>query len=248
LADGAHFFSVARQAMQRRFHLRLTWGRSRQVPYRLGDIGKSSLFASVSEVRARSHDAARSSRRQRQRHIGGRRRIRAFLPPASGIAANRGVTASVSKSPQRLVDQDRRQPLTRRLAVILHKKWIKPIAPRRTLRLGLHLSFAMKLRRLRSDNLPAHFPRQTQSAPNRLDRHPLGEISPTNFSDRLHPQHLELGLPKNRRPVRALISGVNADSYSMPITGIKTAEQDRSTCAPLSTPRQAGSLPEAAII
>jgi hypothetical protein len=36
----------------------------------------------------------------------------------------------------------------------------------------------------------------------------LGEISPTKFSDRLHPQHLELGLPKSRRPVRALISGV----------------------------------------
>lgn len=231
------FFSVARQAMQRRFHLRLTWGRSRQVPYRLGDIGRSSLFASVSEVRARSHDAARSSRRQRQRHIGGRRRIRAFLSSSfghSGEPRRNRKRIQEPSTPRRPRSTSAAHPP---LAVILHKKWIKPIAPRRTLRLGLHLSFAMKLRRLRSDNLPAHFPRQTQSAPNRLDRHPLGEISPTNFSGRLHPQHLELGLPKNRRPVRALISGVK-----------KTAEQDRSTCAPLSTPRQAGSVPEAAII
>jgi hypothetical protein len=88
------------------------------------------------------------------------------------------------------------------------------------LRIDFHWLFGKRVKvrslSLASSKLSAtapYFSRHSmQIAPNRLDRHPLGEISPTNFSDRLYPQHLELGLPKNRRPVWTFIPGSNLDA------------------------------------
>src|SRR5271166_3656429 len=56
----------------------------------------------------------------------------------------------------------------------------------------------MELCRLRSDDLPNHFARNTQIAANRLDRHLPREIRQTNFGYRLYNQHLELGLLKDQ--------------------------------------------------
>src|SRR5580704_4359721 len=51
----------------------------------------------------------------------------------------------------------------------------------------------MELCRLRPDDLPNHFSRNTQIAADRLDRHLSRKIRQTNFGDRLHNQHLGLG-------------------------------------------------------
>src|ERR1700677_2111057 len=56
----------------------------------------------------------------------------------------------------------------------------------------------MELCRLRPDDLPNHLPRNAKVATNCFDRHLSREIRQTNFSDRLHNQHLELGLPNNQ--------------------------------------------------
>jgi iron complex outermembrane receptor protein len=50
-----------------------------------------------------------------------------------------------------------------------------------------------ELCRLRPDDLPNHFSPNTQIAPDRLDRHLSRKIRQTNFGDRRHNQHLELG-------------------------------------------------------
>src|SRR5271166_5462431 len=70
--------------------------------------------------------------------------------------------------------------------------------PRPDLRLGLDIPFVAELRRLRTDDLPNHLPRNAKVAANRLDRHLSREIRQTNFGYRLHNQHLELGLPNNQ--------------------------------------------------
>src|ERR1700722_16886749 len=51
----------------------------------------------------------------------------------------------------------------------------------------------MELCRLRPDDLPNHFARNTQIATDRLDRHLSRKIRQADFGDRLHNQHLELG-------------------------------------------------------
>src|ERR1700691_4828527 len=56
----------------------------------------------------------------------------------------------------------------------------------------------MELCRLRPDDLPHRLPPHAKVATNCFDRHLSREIRQTNFSDRLHNQHLELGLPNNQ--------------------------------------------------
>ena len=62
------------------------------------------------------------ARRERQRHIGARRLPRALLAPGPSVAANRVVPALIAEPPQLLEDPNERQPLARRLAVILQKQ------------------------------------------------------------------------------------------------------------------------------
>ena len=62
------------------------------------------------------------ARRERQRNIDARRLARPLLAPGPGIAANRVITALIAKPPQLLEDPNERQPLARRLAVILQKQ------------------------------------------------------------------------------------------------------------------------------
>ena len=62
------------------------------------------------------------ARRKRQRHIGARRLARALLAPGPGVAANRVITALIAEPTQLLEDPNERQPLARRLAVILQKQ------------------------------------------------------------------------------------------------------------------------------
>src|SRR5208337_4642855 len=131
-------------------------------------------------------------------HIGARRLARVLLAPAPGVTANCVVTALVAERPQLLENPNERQPLARWLAAVLQKQGIKPIAPRPDLRLGLDIPFIAELRRLRTDDLPNHLPRNAKVAANRLDRHLPREIRRTNFGYRLHDQHLDLGLPNNQ--------------------------------------------------
>ncbi len=51
-----------------------------------------------------------------------------------------------------------------------------------------------ELRRVRTEDLPNHLPRNPQFAADRLDRFTLNKIGTTDLRDRLHNQHLKLGL------------------------------------------------------
>ena len=62
------------------------------------------------------------ARRERQRNIGARRLARALLAPDPGVTANRIITALITEPPQLLEHPNERQPLARRLAVILQKQ------------------------------------------------------------------------------------------------------------------------------
>ena len=62
------------------------------------------------------------ARREGQRHIGVRRLARVLLAPGPGVTANRVVTALVAERQQLLENPNERQPLARRLAVILQKQ------------------------------------------------------------------------------------------------------------------------------
>ena len=86
------------------------------------------------------------ARRERQRHVGFRRRARVPLSPAPRIAANRVVAALVAESPQLLVNADQRQPLARRRFRVRRQQPIKLVRPRSELRPRLDLAFIRKRR------------------------------------------------------------------------------------------------------
>src|SRR6202030_3757437 len=84
---------------------------------------------------------------------------------------------------------DQRQPLARRLTLVLQQQTVELVAPRINPRQRLPAALIAKLARLRPDHL-AHDPsRHPKLAANRLDRLVLGEIRPTDLRDRLHYQH-----------------------------------------------------------
>jgi len=63
---------------------------------------------------------------------------------------------------------------------------------------GLDVALIMELCRLRPDDLTNHFARNMEIVAERLDRHLSRKIRQTNFGDRLHNQHLELGPLRNQ--------------------------------------------------
>src|ERR1700722_3392670 len=73
----------------------------------------------------------------------------------------------------------------------------------------------MELCRLRPDDLPNHFARNTQIATDRLDRHLSRKIRQADFGDRLHNQHLELGPLRDQE---ACVDPYPQSSDWMPIT------------------------------
>ena len=101
------------------------------------------------------------ARRERQRHIGGRCRAHALLPPGDCIAPDRGVAARVSESAQFLKNPDQRQTFACRPAVVLIEESLKPFAPWANPRKRLLRALVMKLGRVRPDDFAHHLARNT---------------------------------------------------------------------------------------
>ena len=148
------------------------------------------------------------ARRERQRHIGVRRRARALLSPRDCIAANGGIAAFVTEVAQLLVYPDQRQPFSGRLALVFLKQRFKPLSPGTNPGLRLPRSFVMELGRVRADDLPHHLARDPQLSADLLYRLAQREIGAAYLGDRLHNQHSNPGLPELGRPVWTRSHGV----------------------------------------
>ena len=148
------------------------------------------------------------ARRERERHIGVRRRARALFSPSDCIATNGGIAAFVPEVAQVLVYPDERQPFSGRLALVFLKQRFKPLSPGTNPRLRLPRSFVMELGRVRADDLPHDLARDPQLSADLLYRLAQREIGAAYLRNRLHNQHSNPGLPELGRPVWTRRHGV----------------------------------------
>ena len=118
-----------------------------------------------------------------------------LLAPSPGVAANRVIAALIAERTQLLEDPNERSPRSRAgLPSFSKSNRFKPLAPRPDFRLGLDIALIMELCRLRPDDLPNHFSRNTQIAADRLDRHLSAKNMPNEFwRSSPRSQHLGLG-------------------------------------------------------
>ena len=138
------------------------------------------------------------ARRKCQGNIGLRRCRAALLAPVRAVPTNGVMASGIAKTAQFLEYPDQRQSLMRRLPLVLLKHRFKPVEPGPHFRQRLAPTLAMELRRIRPDDLPNHFARDVQIAADRLDRSLLFKIRAADLRNRLHDQHLKLGLPKRQ--------------------------------------------------
>src|SRR5580658_6703875 len=155
-------------------------------------VDQHDLLAPVELIRLASGEA--------QRNEGTYRRRRPTALPLPRIPPHRVIAALVAELTQRFEHPDQCQPLATRLALVRRQQTIKCVLPGADPRQWLLTALVAKLRRIRSNNLSHHLPRNPQLTADRLDRLPLSKICSADLRNRLHDQHPDQGPHSPREP------------------------------------------------